>query len=92
MSVEDQINNYYEHKVVQEIYDTTQDLPTDRMADIACVALNRLPPKYFRYEVDMAFYISPLEAEEMQAKVRQAVKEAIVFVEEQDRLRQESES
>ena len=55
------------------------------MADVACVALNRLPPKYYRYEVDMAFYMSPNELNEVKTKVEEAVEEAISFVIEHGR-------
>ena len=57
----------------------------DFMADLSCVALNRLPPKYYRYEVDMAFYMSPNELFDVKESVTKAVTEAIAFVEHHSR-------
>ena len=76
------VHNYYERLVFDALQ---QQLPerlheTSYMADVACVALNHLPPRYIRHDVDMAFYLSPGEREEMEAKVDRAVNDAIAFV------------
>jgi len=55
------------------------------MADIACVALNRLPPRYIRFEVDMAFFMTPDELVQTNNSVIKAVDEAITFVAEHRR-------
>ncbi|HCM04935.1 MAG TPA: competence protein ComFB [Oceanospirillales bacterium] len=90
MAIVNHINNYYEQVVAQEIHRQLADQPKepslDFMADVACVALNRLPPKYYRYEVDMAFYMSPNELNEVKTKVEDSVKEAIAFVVQHGRL------
>ena len=31
------------------------------LADVACVALNRLPARYVRHDVDMVFYLTEQE-------------------------------
>jgi hypothetical protein len=82
----DSIHNYYERMVLEEIRRALpeRDDP-DQLADIACVALNHLPPRYIRYEVDMVFYLSPRERMEMEDKVAKAVADAIVFVDERTR-------
>lgn len=81
MSFETQISNYYEKLVVDDLSRreniTTQD---DTLSDIACVALNQLPSRYFRYSVDMAFYLSASENEKMENDVSDAVDYAIEFV------------
>lgn len=90
MAIVNHISNYYELVVSEEI--RAQLAPRasapgmDFMADVACVALNRLPPKYFRYEVDMAFYMSPNELFDVKQRVSEVVTEAIAFVEEHSRL------
>lgn len=85
MAIANHINNYYEQVVAREIHRQLDVRPKesslDFMADVACVALNRLPPKYYRYEVDMAFYMSPNELNEVDDRVSQSVQEAIAFVE-----------
>lgn len=90
MAIVNYISNYYEQVVATEIHRQLADHPKepslDFMADVACVALNRLPPKYYRYEVDMAFYMSPNELNEVKTKVEDSVREAIAFVIEHSRL------
>lgn len=79
----DSVHNYYEHMVIAEIQKQlgSKAASSDFIADIACVALNHLPPRYIRYDVDMAFYLSPKESMEMEEKVTNAVREAVAFVE-----------
>jgi hypothetical protein len=50
-------------------------------ADVVCVALNHLPPRYVRHDVDMTFFLSPVEHEEILLKVADAVNRAIEHVE-----------
>lgn len=78
----DTVHNYYERLVWDEIQKKLPDdlNNTDYIADIACVALNHLPPRYIRYAVDMAFYLSPNERHEMMEKVIASVDKAIEFV------------
>ncbi|MDO3388189.1 late competence development ComFB family protein [Gilvimarinus sp. SDUM040013] len=83
----DTIHNYYEKRVVEAIYEASErarDGDRDFIADVACVALNRLPPRYIRYDVDMTFFTSPQELEEMKDKVTMAVNDAIVYVTERE--------
>ena len=80
----DSIHNYYERMVLEEIQRALPERhdESDLLADIACVALNHLPPRYIRHDVDMAFYLSPREQIEMEEKVKTAVQQAIRFVEQ----------
>lgn len=77
------ITNYYENPVFEQITKelgvTYSDDP-DFLADIACVALNSLPPRYIRHPVDMAFYMSSQEREYMEASLEKAIRDAIDFV------------
>ncbi len=50
------------------------------LADVACVALNRLQPRYIRHEVDFAFYLSDSEHAEIERRVAEAVRYAFGFV------------
>jgi hypothetical protein len=79
----DSIHNYYEGLVLDQIQRSIPERLDngDYIADIACVALNHLPPRYIRYSVDMAFYLSPEERQEMLDKVKLAVNDAINVVE-----------
>ena len=80
--ITDSIQNYYEPMVIETMDRELglQNHSADYLSDVACVALNNMPPRYFRFEVDMAFYLSPAERKEMEEKVNMAVKDAIKYV------------
>ncbi|HUH36788.1 MAG TPA: late competence development ComFB family protein [Spongiibacteraceae bacterium] len=83
----DSIHNHYEQLVfeaLQRLIPAEQQTP-GLIADIACVALNHLPPRYIRHDVDLLFYLAPAERDEMLAKVDAAVSEAVVFVQRRKR-------
>ena len=50
------------------------------LADVACVALNRLPTRYIRHEVDFVFYLSERERSESERHLFDAVDYAFGFV------------
>jgi len=84
----DFIHNYYERLVLQEILTQSQRAKNgdrDFLADVACVALNRMPPRYIRHDVDMTFFMSPQDIEEINHKVIQAVTQALHYVESRER-------
>ena len=78
------IRNFYEKLVIDYVNTRikAKNRDTEYLADIACVALNHLPPRYIRYEVDMIFYLSPVERKEMEDKIAQAVENAIKYIAE----------
>ena len=57
------------------------------LADVACVALNRLPSRYIRHEVDFAFYLSERERAESDRQVNEAVDFAFGFVQARTAMR-----
>ncbi|HSC69188.1 MAG TPA: late competence development ComFB family protein [Cellvibrio sp.] len=84
----DFLHNYYEKLVVQEVHDQSERVQQgdrDFLADVACVALNRLPPRYIRHDVDMTFFMSPQDIVEIERKVTQAVTDALSYVESRER-------
>jgi competence protein ComFB len=87
----DTVHNYYERLVLEEISRTSSGTMrnVDYLADVACVALNRLPPRYIRYDVDMTFFLSPVELQEIHNKVKKAVADAIVYVDSRGPRRSE---
>lgn len=84
------IHNYYERLVIEAILETSQRAHKDNdfLADVSCVALNHLPPRYIRHDVDMSFFMSPVEREEIDKKVQQAALSAIEFVTEHEKKKQ----
>ena len=77
------VSNYYEKQVYDRIMAELGNIYSDDpdfLADIACVALNSLPPRYIRHQVDMAFYMSSKERENMEEIIETAIRNAIDFV------------
>lgn len=82
------IHNYYEKLVIDYLLDhvaggkrggtTSQDY----LEDVACVALNRLPTRYVRYDVDTAFYMSDEDRQTMRNQVEVAVGDALRYVDD----------
>ncbi|MDG6779070.1 late competence development ComFB family protein [Thiomicrorhabdus sp. zzn3] len=72
------VHNYYERLVFNEISEKYQrrELDADQLADVACVALNMIPPRYIRHAIDMSFYSYGNEHEEMEKKAKEAVAKA----------------
>ena len=50
------------------------------LADVACVALNRLPARYIRHEADYIFYLGDREREDGERQLNEAVEYAFGFV------------
>ncbi len=78
------IHNYYEQLVLDQLLKLTdselRDESDDFLSDIACVALNQLPPRYVRHNVDTAFYMTQEERQVIDQEVDKAVKKAIDYV------------
>lgn len=84
----DSIHNYYEKAVIEYVHaKLSVQYANERLADVACVALNHLPPRYIRHDVDMSFYLSPQEANEMASKIAAAVDKAVTLVEQREAQR-----
>lgn len=88
------IHNYYEQLVRDTILNENERAHTDSdfLADVSCVALNHLPPRYIRHDVDMNFFMSPIEIDETQEKVKKAVNNAIDFVSSRENKNDQSSS
>lgn len=78
------IRNYYERLVFQEVQKQVKGKPKKAgyTEDVACIALNHLPPRYYRHDVDLFFYLSPTERKEIENKVQKAVEAAIKYIAE----------
>lgn len=81
MSLRDAIDNFYEPLVAEAIDETKETSDSqDYLTDVMCVALNRLPAKYYRHSIDMMFYLADGELETMKKQSLAAVREARAFV------------
>ena len=81
----EQVHNYYERLVFEEVLRRSADWPgmtPDRLADVACVALNRLPARYVRHDVDLAFYLTEQERNAIELSLAAALDYAFRLVSE----------
>ena len=80
----DSIFNYHERAVFEAVSVAAASHPhlqgSELLADIACVALNRLPPRYIRHPVDFSFYLSEKERHAIDEAIKEAVEFAFQFV------------
>ena len=88
------VNNYYERPVFEAIAKIAPRFADSAqpglLADVACVALNRLPPRYIRHVVDMAFYLSDVERADFDRAIDEAVSYAFQFVQARTAMRARS--
>lgn len=82
MKLDDDIHNHYEQLVLEsiEILGLKETKDEDYLADLCCLALNKLPPQYIRFEVDMSFYLSRDEHQQMQKNAENAITLAMEFL------------
>ena len=81
----EQVHNYYERLVFEEVVRRAQAHPTftnDMLADVACVALNRLPARYVRHDVDMMFYLTEQERQKLELSAAHYVENARRYLRE----------
>ncbi len=78
------IHNHHERAVFDAVLAAAPKFPAlgtpDLLADVACVALNRLPSRYIRHDVDYSFYQTDKERAESGRAVERAVAFAFEFV------------
>ena len=78
------LHNFYERLVFEYICDELVEVYPDGdeefFQDVACYALTRLPARYIRHDIDMAFYLAPGERNEMLERVAAAVRNAAEFI------------
>jgi competence protein ComFB len=78
------VYNFYEHLVFDciatELGSRYEGSDEEFFLDVACYALTRLPSRYIRHEIDMAYYLAPGEREEMAGKVKEEVTKAAEFI------------
>ncbi|HEY1392674.1 MAG TPA: late competence development ComFB family protein [Methylibium sp.] len=77
------IQNFYEQPVFDAILAAAPNYPhlgAELLADAACVALNRLPTRYIRHSVDLAFYMPDKERVDNERTIAEVVQHALEFV------------
>jgi hypothetical protein len=86
------VRNHNERAVYEAVLRETERYPglhhnPELLADVACVALNRLPPRYIRHEVDFVFYLSERERAESERQLAESIEFAFGFVQARTAMR-----
>jgi hypothetical protein len=86
------VHNHHEQAVFLAVVQAAPRFPglqrqPDLLADVACVALNRLAPRYVRHDVDLAFYLTENERAELDKAIHAAVENAFGFVQARQAMR-----
>ena len=86
------VRNQHEQAVFQAVLDALPRYPglaerPDLLADVACVVLNRLQPRYIRHEVDYAFYLTERERAAQERAITESVEFAFEFVQARAAMR-----
>ena len=79
----DQVHNYFERLIFERVASEAEvhsDFTMDMLSDVACVALNRLPARYVRHDVDMMFYLTEPERRAIELSIDEALRFAFGFV------------
>lgn len=86
------IHNHYERIIFEAVLASSANykVPRDLLADVACVALNRLPPRYIRHDVDLVFYLTENERAHNEVAIAEAVKYAFEFVQARSAMKARS--
>ncbi len=78
------IHNFYEKLILKTIENVAlydHELSDDDfLEDVACCALNDLPAKYVRHDVDLMFYMTSNERDGIEDAAKNAVLKAIEYV------------
>ena len=79
------VRNHNERAVFDAVLQHAERYPglshsSELLADVACVALNRLTPRYIRHAVDHAFYQTDRERVDNDRAIEEAVTFAFQFV------------
>jgi hypothetical protein len=80
----EQVHNYYERLVFEDVARLSSNYPdftADMLSDVACVALNRLPARYVRHDVDLMFYLTEHERHAIEQSITEGLSFAFDFVE-----------
>lgn len=87
------IHNHHEHTIFQAVTERAVQFPAlagreELLIDVACIALNRVQPRYIRHKVDYLFYLTEQERQRNDLMIAEAVDHAFRFVQSRERTTQ----
>jgi len=79
------VHNVHETAVFSAVNDVAPKYPAiagnaELLADVACVALNRVMPRYIRHSADLAFFLTDKERSETARSIAESVDFAFGYV------------
>ena len=79
------VHNVHEKAVFDAVTDVAPKYPAiadnaELLADVACVALNRVMPRYIRHTADLAFFLTEKERAETARNIAESVDFAFGYV------------
>jgi len=79
------VYNFHEKAVFEAVATAAPKYPAlagnaELLADVACVALNRMTPRYIRHSVDLAFFSTEKERDDTQRNIDESVEFAFGYV------------
>lgn len=80
MQLSDDIHNLVEKLLIAELTENKPNISEAMLPDLCCLVLNKVPPRYVRHDVDTAFYTPDPEWEQLEKKIRAAIKESEAFL------------
>ncbi|CAH0535152.1 hypothetical protein VST7929_02813 [Vibrio stylophorae] len=85
-----EVHNYVERILGQKIYEfgLHDKYSADQLADLCCLVLNQIPPRYIRHNVDLLYAMSESEQIELSRRVTETLFELEARV-QSDRRQQE---
>lgn len=86
------IHNHHESSVFEAVQEMAPRFPdvaarNELLIDVACIALNRVQPRYIRHRVDYLFYLTEAERAANGQMIASAVQQAFEFVSARERAR-----
>ena len=73
----EQLHNFFERPVIDALRERNIDLDDDTFVDVICVALNELPAKYIRHDVDMVYFTNPSDMVIINSRIERALDVAL---------------
>ena len=82
MKISEDVHNFYENLLASYFLNNQfkEKYNDEFLADLSCMVLNQLPPRYIRHQVDLVFYMSQQERVKMEKMVNDAVDKALALI------------
>ncbi|WP_432454108.1 MULTISPECIES: late competence development ComFB family protein [unclassified Agarivorans] len=86
MRISEEVHNFTEFLLGEQLIalDVENRCDPERLQDLCCLVLNRLPPRYIRHNVDVLSAISDEERAQLIEKTKLAIEEGLIYL-KQDR-------